>query len=334
VSAASDGFPHPGYPFGWYQIAWAAELAPLGVMPLRYFGRDLVLYRGRGAYHVLDAHCPHMGAHLGYGGKVSGESITCPYHGWRWSADGRNEMVPLEKKATDRCHMRSWHTSVANQIVWLWFDEQGGEPRFAAPTDLPGVAERRRYDLHPHCARVWRHVRARAQYVAENNVDVEHFRWIHGARGPISLTGIEEDGYKLRTRNRIVFGYGKDKTRLTPNGPIEVEITAELWGLAFQYTFFPQPDDAISIAAQTPVDERHCDLFQSVIVYGEDAGFDPASTPTGVAASRVREQLVQIERDIPIWQNMKYLLNPSLSAAEAPALNTVREWAKRFYPSC
>jgi 3-ketosteroid 9alpha-monooxygenase subunit A len=331
--AASDGFPHAGYPCGWYQIAWAAELEPLGVMPLRYFGRDFVLYRGRNAYHVLDAHCPHMGAHLGYGGLVSGESITCPYHGWRWGGDGRNELVPLEKTATDRCRIRSWHTAVANQIVWLWFDERGNEPRFSPPTDLPGVAERKRYDVHPHCARVWRGVRARPQYVAENNVDVEHLRWIHGARGPITLAAIEEDGYRLRTRNRIVFGYGKDKTRLTPDGPIEVEVTAELWGLAFQLTFFPQPDDAVSIAAQTPVDEHHCDLFQSVIVYGTDPGFDPASHPTGVAASRVREQLVQVERDIPIWQNMKYLPDPSLSAAEAPPLNTVRSWAKRFYPA-
>src|SRR5262249_44680373 len=64
-------FPFPRYPDGWFQVAYADELAPGDVVPLRYFGRDLVLYRTQdGAPHVLDAHCPHMGAHLGYGGSA------------------------------------------------------------------------------------------------------------------------------------------------------------------------------------------------------------------------------------------------------------------------
>ena len=41
------------------------------VKPVRMLGRDFVIYRGTdGAVRVLDAYCPHLGAHLGYGGKV------------------------------------------------------------------------------------------------------------------------------------------------------------------------------------------------------------------------------------------------------------------------
>lgn len=329
-SSEQDNFPHKGYPSGWFQVAWAAELAPGDVRPLHYFGRDLVLYRGRTDYHVLDAHCPHMGAHLGHGGQVVGESIVCPYHGWRWGADGSNELVPLERAATDRCRIGAWHSVVANQIVWLWFDELGREPLFPPPVDLPGVAEGRRYDVLPHCVKSWRNVRVRPQYIPENNVDVEHLRWVHKARGPIDTIGFEEDGFLLRITNRMTYGYGKKSTSLTPEGPVDVDVHAELWGLGFQYTFFPFPDDAVSIQSQTPVDEHHCDMFQTVIVYGEE-GFDPASEPTGQAGARVREQLVQIERDIPIWENMKYIANPSLSKQEEDAMNAVRRWARRFY---
>lgn len=331
-SAEKDAFPHKGYPTGWFQVAWGGELQVGDVRPLRYFGRDLVLYRGKTAYHVLDAHCPHMGAHLGYGGRVGGESIICPFHGWRWGPDGRNEMAPLEGGPAERCRTRAWDTVVANGIVWLWFDEAGRDPLVPGPVDLPGVAEGKRYDVFPHCAKAWRSVRVRPQYIPENNVDVEHLRWIHKAKGPIETTEVREDGFFFRIANTIVYGYGKESTRLTPDGPITVEVKAELWGLGFQYTFFPEPDSAVSIQAQTPVDEDHCDMFQTVVVYGEE-GFDHASAPGGVAEARVREQFVQIERDIPIWENMKYLTEPALSPAELPTMNALRAWAGRFYPA-
>lgn len=331
VADTNDGFPHKGYPSGWFQVAWAGELAVGDVRPIRYFGQDLVLYRGKRGYHVLDAFCPHMGAHLGHGGMVAGDSIVCPFHGWRWAADGTNELVPLEKKATDRCRIRAWETVVANQIVWVWYDALGRAPLFEAPRDQAGVAEGLRYDLFPHCVKAWRNVRTRPQYIPENNVDVEHLRWIHKARGPLETTRLEPDGYVMHIANNITYGYGKASTRLTPDGPIVVEVAAELWGVGYQYTFFPEPDSAISIQAQTPIDENHCDMFQSVLVYG-DKGFDPASPPGDIAASRVREQIVQIERDLPIWENMRYLVNASLSPQEEEAMNTLRQWAARFYP--
>ena len=129
-----DGFPHQGFPSGWYQIAWAGELEAGAVRPLRYFSRDLVLYRGSdGEHHLLDAFCPHMGAHLGYGGCVEGDDIVCPYHGWTWAPDGHNVVVPSEGKATDRRRIGTWTTSVANGIVWTWFDASGAAPWWPAP---------------------------------------------------------------------------------------------------------------------------------------------------------------------------------------------------------
>ena len=39
-------FPMQRYPNGWFQVAYSDELEPGQVVPLRYFGRDLVLFRG------------------------------------------------------------------------------------------------------------------------------------------------------------------------------------------------------------------------------------------------------------------------------------------------
>src|SRR5437660_599117 len=69
-SVMSSRFPMPPFPSGWFRVATSADVSRGAVKPLRYFGKDLVVSRGEdGKAHVLDAHCPHMGAHLGYGGK-------------------------------------------------------------------------------------------------------------------------------------------------------------------------------------------------------------------------------------------------------------------------
>mgnify|MGYP001819168585 CR=1 FL=1 len=67
-------------PTGWYQIGWSSDYPAAEAVPLRYFGEDLVAYRGEdGSLHVLEGHCKHLGAHLGHGGKVVGDCIQCPF---------------------------------------------------------------------------------------------------------------------------------------------------------------------------------------------------------------------------------------------------------------
>jgi 3-ketosteroid 9alpha-monooxygenase subunit A len=80
----------------WFMVGWSPEF-PIGeVRPLHYFGEDLVAYRDeRGELHVLDAHCKHLGAHIGHGGTVVGDCVQCPFHRWRWGPDGNPEDLAL-----------------------------------------------------------------------------------------------------------------------------------------------------------------------------------------------------------------------------------------------
>jgi hypothetical protein len=75
-SADERNLPHE-FPFGWYIVAYSDEVQPGDVVPLRYFGQELVLWRGEdGLARVLDAY----GAHMGHGGKVHGNWLECPFH--------------------------------------------------------------------------------------------------------------------------------------------------------------------------------------------------------------------------------------------------------------
>ena len=52
-------------PNGWFAVAFSKDLVDGEVERVRAFGEDLVLFRTRsGRAAVLDAYCPHLGAHL------------------------------------------------------------------------------------------------------------------------------------------------------------------------------------------------------------------------------------------------------------------------------
>src|SRR5690349_8861107 len=84
---------------GWWQVGWSFEFPVGEVRPLRYFGEDLVVWRAEdGRLHALEAHCQHLGAHIGNGGKVVGDCVQCPFHGWQWGPDGVNAAIPDQEK--------------------------------------------------------------------------------------------------------------------------------------------------------------------------------------------------------------------------------------------
>ena len=121
------------FPDGWFRVAASADLPRGAVRPLRYFGRDLVAFRTvDGVARVLDAHCPHLGAHLGHGGCVEGDAIRCPFHGWLIGGDGRC-------LATPRAAIRSWPVREVNGLVMVYHGALGEMPAWEMP-EMPELA--------------------------------------------------------------------------------------------------------------------------------------------------------------------------------------------------
>ena len=61
---------------------------------LKINGKKHVLFKtGDGKISVVDAVCPHRGANL-CKGRVKGNNIQCPYHGWEFDSDGKLVKVP------------------------------------------------------------------------------------------------------------------------------------------------------------------------------------------------------------------------------------------------
>src|SRR5580692_1934355 len=133
----SHRFPFTPFPRGWYRIADRRALARGQVTAVRAFGQDFVLVRGAdGIARLFDAHCPHLGTHLGHGGRMVGDLLECPFHGWRFDRQGRCVAAPLARVAPSRISLRAYPVHEVNDVVLAWFDQEGGGPDWIMP-ELP-----------------------------------------------------------------------------------------------------------------------------------------------------------------------------------------------------
>lgn len=324
------GFPNDVIPTGWYQVAWAGEIGVGQVTPLRYFSEDLVAYRGTsGEVCVMNAHCPHLGAHLGYGGKVAGDDIICPFHGWRWDSKGCNVEIPYGTRTNRAQVIRTWHVREHYDLVLVWYDALERDPQWEPPA-IEEYDEPDRYPPFPHCVRKWDNVRLIPQFIAENAVDPAHQQYVHGAFEPSTMELHESEGPRFHSVQKMTFGKGKPSTWLTPDGAVEATLDAEVWGMGLIVARFQGTDDSIHIQCQTPVEADRCDLRVSVLAR-RDPG-DHSDAPSGASARRMEFQWRQVDNDLLIWEHMHYVERPPLASVEARAYTDFRRWAAQFYP--
>ncbi len=308
-------FPFHPFPSGWYQVAYGEELAPGDVRALRYFGRDLVLFRTEsGAARVFDAHCVHLGAHLGVGGRVVGESLRCPFHAWRWGADGACVEVPYSVRPPAQALMRSWPVCEVNGLVMVFHDATGAAPSWHVPV----LAEVGADEWTPFEKRHWK-IRTQPQEMAENAVDRAHFRFVHGTL-TLPETVAEADGPALRVRSKMKLG--------TPMGEMDGAIESDSWGFGFGAVRFKGIVETLLVTSVVPIDGEHVDVWFSFSI----RKLGSRGATRGVGAALIADIEKQLAEDTPIWENKAHLAQPCLSPDDGP-IGLLRRWAQQFYPA-
>lgn len=282
-----SNFPFP-IPYSWFHVAYSEELGPGEVKPMRFFGRDLVAFRTeQGEAQVFDAYCPHLGAHLGYGGKVVGETIRCPFHAWRYDTTGKCIDIPYAKRIPPAARMETYPTVERNGMILAWYHPASEAPMW----EIPEVGELTDDEWMPPVRRDWQ-VRSQTQELAENTVDQAHFRYVHGTN-TVASTDIDWDGPLLRVTSKSVMGTAKGEA----DGTIEIKT----FGFGFGYTKFSGIVDTLVMTTGTPIDDEHVHMHLSLT--WKKLG-DQASTE-GVGAAFIAEIERQFTQDIPIWEDRK-----------------------------
>lgn len=306
-------FPFPAAPAGWFHVADSDDVQPGRVVPLQYFGRDLVCYRGHdGDIRVFDAFCPHLGAHIGYGGEVDDDQLVCPFHGWKFAPDGRNTEIPYSSRPSRKARLASWPVTEANGGVYAWFDPDGAPPSW----DVPHLPECTADGYLLHIGDRWR-MRTHVQEVMENTVDAAHFRFVHRTAG-FGATDVLEDGPMLRATAAVTF--------VTPRGDVDGAVISELWGLGIDVVRPQGIVDAAAVFWATPVDDEIIEAGYTFFVPKDPDG----DGMTSVAQGLVADFHQQATQDMPIWEHKAYQQTPALAPDDGPIMR-YRRWARQFY---
>jgi 3-ketosteroid 9alpha-monooxygenase subunit A len=311
------------FPRGWFMVAASSEVTskPLAV---RYFGQDLVLYRGEsGNAYMVEAYCPHMGTHLAKnttsyvvrdGKHVEGESIRCPYHAWRFGPDGKcNEIPYSDARIPAAAKLVTWTLQERYNCIFAWHDAEGGEPSF----DLPVIAE---WDdpafVHWEPDQLGT-LPCHPQEVLDNMADVGHLGPTHG--GPSEYFVNEISGVVLRQRQ------GGTHRTLKQGELLETDTFYTGPGILLSYF---NGANGVMYITHTPVDDGvikvwHAFLYKSpnAVANAEDAE---------IARMAQAGSLAAFAQDFEIWGNKRACINP-LAVPGDGAFGKVRQWYKQFY---
>ncbi|QFU74311.1 aromatic ring-hydroxylating dioxygenase subunit alpha [Halioglobus maricola] len=159
----------------WYVAEWSHAVTDKPVK-VQMLGRKFVLFRDtRGKVNCLSDICLHRGGSLS-GGWTKGDCVACPYHGWRFSGEGKVEHIPSEGEdfnIPDKARIDAYPTEERYGMIWVFLGDQPEEERFPIP-ELPEYGD----DNWKLISDEWTW-KAEAARVVENGIDIAHASFVH-----------------------------------------------------------------------------------------------------------------------------------------------------------
>ncbi|MBS0366897.1 MAG: Rieske (2Fe-2S) protein [Proteobacteria bacterium] len=303
-------------PFGWFHVAYSEDLKPGELRNVQYFGQEWVQFRTEtGEAGMVDPYCPHLGAHIGHGGKVDGDSIRCPFHHWSYDTRGWCTRIPYAKvmpPVTRRQPiLRALPVVEQYGIVWAWYHPHGSAPQWEIPA-IPELGS----DGYIAARRGEWPVNTFIQELGENGVDFAHLKFLH--HSPIIPTGeCRADG--IRWHVNMANGY----------------IVIEQTGPGLQVVRFTKGKVVTTMVSYpTPVSRSRTVMRMSFThpVYAED------SAEAKLAADMLQEQVGQgagaeagfESVDMIVWNNKCYRDSPLLCDGDGEILKW-RRYFSQFY---
>jgi len=307
-----------GIPNGWFVLTYSEDLPRGSVVRMRYLQRELVAFRGvSGVVSVLVAYCPHLGAHLGVGGAVVGDTIRCPFHGWRWDGQGACAEIPYAKRIPAAARAEAFPARERNGMIFVWHDAQRRPPSWEIP-ELPEWSDADW--LTPWLRYEWT-VKTHPQEMAENGVDWPHFASVHKTTMP------DERGASFGPHvYRWTVGASKEVSTLA-GAQDDLVMRGENWGLG--YNFLRQTGRFRTVVATglTPIDAETTHMRMGVIAKRD--GADAAELARELRAY-MDEHAVVATQDFAIWENKIFRAQPALAEGDGP-IAEFRRWAAQFY---
>ncbi|MBK7975363.1 MAG: Rieske 2Fe-2S domain-containing protein [Deltaproteobacteria bacterium] len=319
----------PPFPEGWYRLAAARDVPRGAVVTRRLAGRELVMFRTeQGRLTVSGAHCPHLGAHLGHGGRVLGETLRCPFHGFRYATDGVCVATEYADPTPPRACLEVWPSREVAEQVLVFVGTRDGAPRWALePPCLDGFTRPRWVTLA---------LAGHVEDAAENGVDLGHFAAVHHYAN-VRDAEIHVDGPVLHSR----FGFDRASPFGAAFGTISSVFDTDIHGLGFSVTDLTVREldlHCVIVLMCAPIDEGHFDF--TILLASDRARPAPVTTlgrvlalaPARAVFERflLRRIVGDVLQDREIWAHKTHVERPLLAAGDGP-IGLFRNWTKQFY---
>lgn len=176
----------PPYPNGWFALLESKELKAGQAESINALGQTFAVFRSNetGEVHILDAHCPHLGANIAVGGIVKGDCIECPFHQWVFSGvDGQCTNIPYSSTGVipKSARIKKWKSCEANGSIFVWHHVESEEVLW----EIPVINQIKTNEWLYHGRNEFL-VNCHIQDIPENGADVAHLASVHG---PNMLSG-------------------------------------------------------------------------------------------------------------------------------------------------
>ena len=159
----------------WYGVLDSKEVKKNKPLFAKRLNKNLVFWRDENNnICCIEDKCCHRGASLSHG-KVCGNNIACPFHGFQFNKNGKVVMIPANGKNTqvdERFFVESYEVRELYGLIWLWYgDKDKINDKIMFPDDLKDKKfsySTIRDEWHNHYTRC-----------IENQLDVVHVAFAH-----------------------------------------------------------------------------------------------------------------------------------------------------------
>lgn len=159
----------------WYPVSISAELMDKPIR-VRALGQHFAVFRdSNGVAQCVSDVCTHRGAPLSLG-KIKGDCIECPYHGWKFSGKGECEAIPsmgVDAKIPARTQIDAYPVQEKYGFVFAFLGDLAEEER-PPIIDIPEYGDDKWRAVHLNFQ--WKTNFERSQEAA---LDPAHAEYVH-----------------------------------------------------------------------------------------------------------------------------------------------------------
>lgn len=249
----------------WYMAALSRSLGKGEMRRQMLLGEPVLIGRMRdGRAFALRDICPHRGVPLSAGRVLPENTVECPYHGWRFKADGRCSLIPSLVEGQDidatKIRVRAYPVREQDGLIWVYFaanerEAPKNEPsRVPIPNAKPRWVESQTFTCDIDQAVI-------------GLMDPAHAPYVHGRWWWKVAPRVKQKHYEPLPTGFVMTRHAPSKAayKILGGANVSTEITFELPSTRFENirgTIFGRQVDVSGLTVCTPLDANNTQVTQ------------------------------------------------------------------------